>query len=191
LRDFGLRFGIGGGLLVRRRQPYSLLEEGPPPDQNIDAARPGRRCMVDEIDSLSIPRHVVLRAPVSRSNEWHAQRDGLTECQLPAWLTSHRSATKTPFKIDVEQLVSIAAPNGLAATAAGHSAPPRRARHRSNGDLRSPSLLGDVSQPLLRLRLQRGCGVRGWGRDGLGTGARGRGEGAEGVDVDYALGVMA
>jgi NitT/TauT family transport system substrate-binding protein len=30
--------------------------------------------------------------------------------------------------------------------------------------------------------------VRGWGRDGLGTGAQGRGrEGAEGVDVDYAL----
>ena len=32
----------------------------------------------------------------------------------------------------------------------------------------------------LCLRLQRGCGVRGWGRDGLGTGvgkgARGRGE---------------
>ena len=27
----------------------------------------------------------------------------------------------------------------------------------------------------LCLRLQRGCGVRGWGRDGLGTGARGRG----------------
>ena len=39
----------------------------------------------------------------------------------------------------------------------------------------------------LCLRLQRGCGVRGWGRDGLGTGAQGRGrEGAEGVDVDYA-----
>ena len=33
-----------------------------------------------------------------------------------------------------------------------------------------------------------GGGVRGWGRDGLGTGAQGRGrEGAEGVDVDYAL----
>ena len=30
--------------------------------------------------------------------------------------------------------------------------------------------------------------MRGWGRDGLGTGARGRGrEGAEGVDVDHAL----
>ena len=29
--------------------------------------------------------------------------------------------------------------------------------------------------PSLCLRLQRGCGVRGWGRDGLGTGARGRG----------------
>ena len=28
---------------------------------------------------------------------------------------------------------------------------------------------------VLCLRLQRGCGVRGWGRDGLGTGARGRG----------------
>ena len=40
----------------------------------------------------------------------------------------------------------------------------------------------------LCLRLQRGCGVRAWGADGLGTGAQGRGrEGAEGVDVDYAL----
>jgi len=37
------------------------------------------------------------------------------------------------------------------------------------------------------LRLQRGCGMRGWGREGLGAGAQGRGrEGAEGVDVDYA-----
>jgi hypothetical protein len=36
----------------------------------------------------------------------------------------------------------------------------------------------------LCLRLQRGGGVRGWGRDGLGTGRRG--EGAEGVDVDHA-----
>jgi len=39
----------------------------------------------------------------------------------------------------------------------------------------------------LCLRLPRGCGVRGWGRDGLGTGAQGRGrEGAQSVDVDYA-----
>ena len=31
--------------------------------------------------------------------------------------------------------------------------------------------------------------MRGWGRDGLGTGARGRGrEGAEGVDVAFAHG---
>ena len=29
-----------------------------------------------------------------------------------------------------------------------------------------------------------GCGVRGWGREGLGAG--GAGNGAEGVDVDYA-----
>ena len=36
------------------------------------------------------------------------------------------------------------------------------------------------------LRLQRGCGMRRWGRDGLGAGAQGRGrEGAEGSDVDY------
>jgi hypothetical protein len=42
----------------------------------------------------------------------------------------------------------------------------------------------------MRLRLQRGCGVRAWGPDGLGTGAQGRGRaGAEGVDVDYALDV--
>src|SRR5262245_19626249 len=47
--------------------------------------------------------------------------------------------------------------------------------------------------PLLFLRLQRGCGVRGWGRDGLGTGARGRGArtGAEGVDGAFALTVWA
>ena len=32
-----------------------------------------------------------------------------------------------------------------------------------------------------------GGGVWGWGRDGLGTGAQGRGrEGAAGVDADYA-----
>ena len=32
------------------------------------------------------------------------------------------------------------------------------------------------------------AGLQGWGRDGLGTGARGRGrEGAEGVEVAYAL----
>ena len=38
------------------------------------------------------------------------------------------------------------------------------------------------------LRLQRGCGVRGWGPDGLGTGAQVRGsEGVEGGEVDYAL----
>jgi hypothetical protein len=38
------------------------------------------------------------------------------------------------------------------------------------------------------LWLQRGCGVRAWGPDGLGTGGQGRGgEGAEGVDVDCAL----
>jgi hypothetical protein len=42
-----------------------------------------------------------------------------------------------------------------------------------------PSPEGEASggAPLC-LRLQRGCGVRGWGRDGLGTGARGRGAGA-------------
>jgi hypothetical protein len=44
----------------------------------------------------------------------------------------------------------------------------------------------------LCLRLQRGCGVRGWGRDGLGAGALGRGrEGAEGFDVDYAPSIAA
>ena len=38
----------------------------------------------------------------------------------------------------------------------------------------------------LCLRLQQGCGVRGWGRDGLGNGAREKGrEDAEGVDVDF------
>ena len=43
----------------------------------------------------------------------------------------------------------------------------------------------DVEYPLC-LRLQRGCGMRRWGRDGLGAGAQGRGrEGAEGSDVDY------
>jgi hypothetical protein len=37
----------------------------------------------------------------------------------------------------------------------------------------------------LCLRLHRGCGVRGWGRDGLGTGASAWGSG--GVSVDCAL----
>jgi len=42
--------------------------------------------------------------------------------------------------------------------------------------------------PPLCLRLQRGGGVRGWGRDGLGTGGVGVGEqGREGVDVVYAF----
>jgi crotonobetainyl-CoA:carnitine CoA-transferase CaiB-like acyl-CoA transferase len=45
-------------------------------------------------------------------------------------------------------------------------------------------LYGFVASVTLCLRLH---GVRGWGRDGLGTGARGRGsEGAEGVDVAFA-----
>ena len=45
---------------------------------------------------------------------------------------------------------------------------------------------------VLCLRLQRGCGMRGWGRDGLGAGAQGRGrEGAESVDVVYAHAIVA
>ena len=39
------------------------------------------------------------------------------------------------------------------------------------------SAVGEEGNHIARLclRLQRGCGVRGWGRDDLGTGARGRG----------------
>jgi hypothetical protein len=41
---------------------------------------------------------------------------------------------------------------------------------------------------MLCLRLQRGGGVWGWGRDGAWERGAGKGrEGAEGVDVDYAL----
>ena len=47
------------------------------------------------------------------------------------------------------------------------------------GFLAAPHGRWRLAEPLvgivLCLRLQRGCGVRGWGRDGLGTGARGRG----------------
>ena len=39
----------------------------------------------------------------------------------------------------------------------------------------------------LCLRLHRGCGVRGWGRDGLGRGRRRGGAGRGGVSVDCAL----
>jgi hypothetical protein len=43
----------------------------------------------------------------------------------------------------------------------------------------------------LCLRLQRGCGVRGWGPAGLGTGAQVRGsEGAEGVQELFAEEIM-
>ena len=47
--------------------------------------------------------------------------------------------------------------------------------------------------PALRAALSCACGLqrgrrRGWGCDGLGNGARGKGrEGAEGIDVDCAL----
>ena len=48
------------------------------------------------------------------------------------------------------------------------------------GDDRGPDAMFSYIRPELCLRLQRGCGVRGWRRDGLGTGvgkgARGRGE---------------
>ena len=43
-----------------------------------------------------------------------------------------------------------------------------------------PEPVSAQAERLLCLRLQRGCGVRGWGRDGLGTGARGRARGRGG-----------
>jgi hypothetical protein len=42
------------------------------------------------------------------------------------------------------------------------------------GMIRLPGLAWLRDVRWLCLRLQRGCGVRGWERDGLGTGARGR-----------------
>lgn len=63
------------------RQP-SLLEERAPPDHDTDVARLWRRRPVDEVHVLPVWRHVVLRAPVSRSDERHVQRVGDTECQL-------------------------------------------------------------------------------------------------------------
>jgi hypothetical protein len=39
---------------------------------------------------------------------------------------------------------------------------------------RGPGLQRRAQARRLCLRLQRGCGVRGWRRDGLGTGARGK-----------------
>jgi hypothetical protein len=53
---------------------------------------------------------------------------------------------------------------------------------------REPLAASVAAVKKLCLRLQRGCGVRGWGRDGLGTGARGRGARARrALIVDYAL----
>src|SRR5215213_8070142 len=67
---------------ARRSGQRSLLEERAPPDHDTDVARLWRRRPVDEIHLLPVWRHVVLRAPVSRSDEGHVQRVGDTECQL-------------------------------------------------------------------------------------------------------------
>ena len=133
----------------------NLLEERPPPDHDMDVARPRRRRPVDEVHALPVWRHVVLRAPVSRSDERDAQRVGDTECQLPARLALHRPATKTAFKIDVEKLLPIAPPDGLAAAVAGHHETPRWTRHRADGDHRPASLLRHVGEPLSVRRYPR------------------------------------
>ena len=51
-----------------------------------------------------------------------------------------------------------------------------RSRSRISGLMElEPDPFINASSDGRAVRLQRGCGVRGWGRDGLGTGARGRG----------------
>src|SRR5688572_28254324 len=102
-----------------------LFQKRLPPDHQADVVRPRHRCPVDEVDGLRVWRHVILRAPVPRSDERHGQRVTHTERELAAWLALHRSATKTAFTIDVEKLVSIATPDRLTAAAAGHHDTPR------------------------------------------------------------------
>ena len=125
----------------------NLLEERAPPDHDTDVARPRRRRPVDEVHALPVWRHVVLRAPVSRSDGRNAQRVGDTECQFSARLALDRPATKTAFKIHVENLLLIAPPDGLAAAVARHHETARWARHRADGDNRPASLLRHVGEP--------------------------------------------
>ena len=132
-----------------------LLEERAPPDHDTDVARPRRRRPVDEVHVLPVWRHVVLRAPVSRSDERHAQRVGNTESQLSSRLELDRPAMKTAFTIDVEKLPPIAAPDGLAAAVAGYHETPRWARQRADGDDRSASFLRNVGEPLSVRRYPR------------------------------------
>ena len=151
-----------------------LLEERAPPDHDTDVARPRRRRPVDEVHALPVWRHVVLRAPVSRSDERHAQRVGDTESQLSSRLELDRPAMKTAFTIDVEKLLPIAAPDGLAAAVAGHHETPRWARHRADGDDRSASLLRNVGEPLSVRRYPRVVLGERPGKDRLGRTRRPR-----------------
>jgi hypothetical protein len=72
---------------------------------------------------------------------------------------SERSLIEAAAAVDIRRC--------CAATSAWASELPTGTRARATAVDRAPERLC--------LRLQRGCGVRGWGRDGLGTGARGRG----------------
>ena len=107
-----------------RRQRHHYLRSALQPMTTLISLGLGGSRVVDEIDALPIRRHVVLRPPVPRSDERHVQRDSWTERQLSSRSASHRSATKMAFAIDVEQLLPVAAPDGLAAAIVGHHETP-------------------------------------------------------------------
>lgn len=121
-----------------------LLEQRPPADRDVDIARPGRRRPVDEVHALTVGRHVVVRAPVSRPDERHAQQHGCSEYRL---CTSNGTSTKAPVEIDIEEFASISSPDRLAATIVGRHEAPRGARHRPDEHLSPSILLGHVGQP--------------------------------------------
>src|SRR5688500_10556401 len=74
--------------------------------------------------------------------------------------------------INVEQFVSITAPDGLAAAAAGHDEPRRWTRHRADGHRRPASLFRNVGQPLAVRRYPRVVLGKRPGEDRLGRTAR-------------------
>ena len=136
------------GQVGRRSEISNYLRSALQPMTTSISLGLGGSRVVDEIDALSVRRHVVLRSPVPRSDERHVQRDSWTERQLSSRSASHRSATKMAFTIDVEQLLPVAAPDGLAAAVVGDHETPWWPGHRTNGHFRSASLLRDVRQPL-------------------------------------------
>ena len=71
--DAPIRLAVASVPQMTSLPHFSLwrLEERPPPDEDIDVAWSRRRRPVDEIHISPVWRYVELRAPVSRSDEWH------------------------------------------------------------------------------------------------------------------------